>query len=1258
MSTRYAFLVSFSRVALLLLLAAAPVSGEDWPTWRHDTARSGSTEEQLPADLSLNWARQLPAPAAAWPARQGKVAFDRSYNSVAAGGRLFVASMVEDALIALDLASGNELWRFETDGPVRFAPAVVGQHVLFGSDDGYLYNVDASSGSLRWRFQGAPGRRKVWGNRRMISMWPVRGAPVVVDGVVYFTAGFWPFMGVFVHAVDEDTGRPVWTNSGTGSTYQTQQHNSAAFAGVAPQGYLVNTDQWVLVPGGQTVPAAFQKSDGRLVYFRPQDRTLGNDGGGYRVVAGADWFSNSGRLYRLEDGQPLVRVGREDSDPTGSWSIDGSELVQWGATLVSETRTTKTRAGKTQTVTESRLAEQFRCALPNGVGRIVLRAGTALVTTDGARRLSLMTCPTRERPDCRIEWNTELDAPLWDAIVCDGRLIATDDRGKIYCFASDDERPGIADHPIGSDAPAVSTPGPPSSEEGQILDLANRSAGLVLLGSLSQTSSGLHEDFIVRMADAIDGPLIISEPNAARRTALRTTFRRRGIGCQHASFLSEGLSEAELPPYISSFLCIRVQTRDLPRLGDRLPKLLRSLRPYGGVAVIRVRPENQAAVRAVCGDAESLQWDSFEWGLVAQRSGPLPGAGSWTHQTGNSGNTLVSSDERVTTPLGLLWFGGESNEEVLPRHGHGPTPQVVGGRLFIEGPNMLRAVDVYTGLRLWQRSFPGFGAVYDRTTHQPGAGAIGGNFCCTDDGVYLIRKRECLWLDPATGRTMATWKLTRPGQPEAEWLNYVSVCGDRLIVGTDPTPAITLAAKPSAEGVEIPRSEGSRRLWVLNRHDGKVLWHRDAQFNYRHNAIAAGRGLLFCVDRMSPQRAVLLQRRGEKLDGPTALCAYDLDDGREVWRNETAAFGTWLAFEEQSGMLLEGGSPSRDRAKDEKGTRMAVFRGATGQPVWDRQLSYKGPPLLYPDKIITQGAAYDLENGRPLTVRRPVTGEPMAWQFSRNYGCDTPIGCRNLLLFRSAAAGYFDMTHGGGTGNFGGFRSSCTSNLIVADGVLSAPDYTRTCTCSYQNRCSLALVPMPGVERWTFYSVPPSQRPVQNLGLNFGAPGDRWAEDGTYWVDFPSVGGKSPDVAVEVDGPAVAYRHRHESLVDAQPAWVFASGLSGARSIGVQLAPSETDGDRSRMYHVRLYVRVEADGDTRRAIPTFSVQGQPSTGRRTARRSGASVIEYAEVEASDRLTIEWEPAKPEQVTSGIEICGLEVRMVDHGADGRPAGITD
>ena len=147
----------------------------------------------------------------------------------------------------------------------------------------------------------------------------------------------------------------------------------------------------------------------------------------------------------------------------------------------------------------------------------------------------------------------------------------------------------------------------------------------------------------------------------------------------------------------------------------------------------------------------------------------------------------------------------------------------------------------------------------------------------------------------------------------------------------------------------------------------------------------------------------------------------------------------------------------------------------------------------------------------------PLSGEPVEWTWSRNYGCNTPLASEHLLTFRSGAAGYFDFCNDGGTGNFGGFRSSCSNNLIVAGGLLNAPDYTRTCVCSYQNQTSLALIHMPEVETWTSFGAQTPKQPVRRVGINLGAPGDRKADDGTLWLEYPSVGGSSPTVPITIE---------------------------------------------------------------------------------------------------------------------------------------------
>ena len=56
-------------------------------------------------------------------------------------------------------------------------------------------------------------------------------------------------------------------NDSTGSQYIKQPHSAPSFAGVAPQGALVATATELIVPGGRSVPAVFNRSDGELRYF-------------------------------------------------------------------------------------------------------------------------------------------------------------------------------------------------------------------------------------------------------------------------------------------------------------------------------------------------------------------------------------------------------------------------------------------------------------------------------------------------------------------------------------------------------------------------------------------------------------------------------------------------------------------------------------------------------------------------------------------------------------------------------------------------------------------------------------------------------------------------------------------------------------------------------------------------------------------------------------------------------------------------------
>lgn len=147
---------------------------EDWPTYRHDIGRSGATRSPV-----------SPALRECWQARVG----GRLSAPTVAGGQLFVVSIDEHTLYALDAATGKRAWCFVAGGRIDSPPTFHRGMLLFGSSDGYVYALRATDGALAWRFRGAPIDRRIMAWEQIESVWPVHGSVLVRDGALYATAG-------------------------------------------------------------------------------------------------------------------------------------------------------------------------------------------------------------------------------------------------------------------------------------------------------------------------------------------------------------------------------------------------------------------------------------------------------------------------------------------------------------------------------------------------------------------------------------------------------------------------------------------------------------------------------------------------------------------------------------------------------------------------------------------------------------------------------------------------------------------------------------------------------------------------------------------------------------------------------------------------------------------------------------------------------------------------------------------------------------
>jgi outer membrane protein assembly factor BamB len=1216
--------------------------------WRYDASRSAASPGQLPAKLHLQWVRELDKPIPAWGKEQYKLQFDRSYEPVVMGKQIFIPSMVSDKVTAYDTNTGKENWRFYCDGPVRFAPIAWKNKVYFVSDDGHLYCLDAEQGELIWRFRLEPSQRKILGNGRLISAWPARGAPVLYDGKIYCAASIWPFMGIFIYSLDADTGSVVWENSGSGSMYIQQQHNSGAFAGVAPQGYMATSEEKLLITS-RTVPACYDRKTGRFLYYHLSERHYGKHVGGYDVSVFKDFFFNNGIMYHLRDGTGIAKTAASVMTDQGVIAFDkNGDLVAYRPVTARNTKSEKDKS-------PVKGRQMWRLKTEPALDKIYIKAGTRLYGSNSEGIIAAVDIPAKNRRG-RISWQYNIGEKVWNMLAADRKLFVITEKGSIYCFAEERVWPNLY-HINRRELPKAGTR---RQKKARRILLKNPGSGGYCLWLGIRDRKLLKE--ILRQSDM---NIIVVESEVDKVASLRRELDEAGLYGSRASVISGDITTIQAPPYIANMIVVENPDAAGGKKGKIFAeKLFHSLRPYGGVAWLQADKEQQLSFYRQLAESElkGSRIEGLNDAILLKRHGALPDSSDFSHQYGDVANT-VFSDDNLKLPLGLLWFGDDSDfNDVLPRHGHGPPEQVVEGRLFIQGIDSISARDVYTGRTLWKKNFKNantFGIYYDSSykhdfrdlsynqLHIPGANVRGTNFVATKEHVYILEGAQCHVLNAATGESIRTLSLPASnGESPKKW-GYIGIFKDYLISGLDFAryPALLDPnEKVLGKWPAFLDKSASKKIMVMNRHTGRVLWTIDANHGFIHNAIVAGNDKIFCLDGIPPSTRKMAEKRNIDLRPRYRLLALDIGSGEKIWENTNNVFGTWLGYSTQYDILLQAYRKSRDMVW-EPGDRMAIYHGRTGKVIWDKKIDYSGPCILAGDRIITQESAYSLLTGSQQTRKHPLTEEPVPWKYSRNYGCDTPTASRNLLTFRSAAAGYLDLAADGGTGNFGGFKSGCTSNLVVANGVLNAPEYTRTCTCSYQNQTSLAMVEMPEIENWTFNSIEKSKAVIKRVGINFGAPGDRKADNGTLWLDYPSLGGTSPTLDVKIKPKKPTWFRRHSALLKGSNLkWVEASGARGITSVSVKMVSGGGRNKEDKPYTVRLHF-IEPDNiQPGRRLFDVALQGKTVLKdldiiKETQSSDVGLMKEFTQVNISDTLTVSLKAAADdfETIISGIEI---------------------
>ncbi len=1290
--------------AMVVVAASAVAHAEDWPTYRFDSARSGVTTEQVKPPLTQCWVyqpRHAPKPAWGEPnprpvggwyglTEQRRMHFDDAFHVAVSGGAVYFGSSADGKVYALDAQTGKQRWSTRTGGPVRLAPSVWQDKVYVGSDDGYVYCLGGSDGGEQWKFRAAPSDQKVLGSGDMVSMWPVRTSILVEDGVAYFGAGIFPAEGVYMYAVGAEDGKLLWCNDTCGEVPQSR---------ISPQGYLLASGDRLFAPLGRVSPAAFDRNDGRLLYEAYVEHIIG---GSYATLAGDKLFTGTEQLIGYDQashrsrsswfwGHQLVvtpevfyaATGREvfavTRETYGAASLRRKGLLDRKRDLNTQIR----RTNKAQTEqlkklqaqmdalneqlkkTEAEMAAGERWRVPSDCDETMILAGDVLFAGGMGKVMAIdVTSGT-------LLWTGQVEGKARGLAVADEKLLVSSDTGAIYCFGPQgSEALGVVKRPISSSPfPRDEMTSAYEAAAERIVRTTGIKRGYCLV--LGCGTGRLAFELAKRTELKICG----IEPDQKKAEAAREALDAAGLYGARVFDHHADLSQVPFSDYFAN-LVVSEDALVSGQMPGSAKEAFRMLKPLGGTICIgqpaaaagKVKPIQEAAMRQWLTDAgiDKGQVSTQDGVWLDFRRGPLPGAGSWTHQYADPGNTTCSDDQLIRCPLGVLWFGGPGPGQMAERHRRAAAPLAIGGRLFVlgegladrigAGENVIRAYDAYNGLKLWERRIRG--ALRVSVTHDAG------NSAANADSLFVAVDDKCVCLDAATGETKFTYEMPPAADGGKRRWGYVAVVGDVLY------------------GSRTVSGRTGECIFALDLADGKLRWKHEAKA-IAQGSIAIGDGRLYFaapgvteqqreealapqikeLHRMSEAERTALLKRVEAAV-VFRVVALDAAAGTKQWEKPVEVTGAsggsyWCSLGSICsrdtlvlfGVFLDGHYWRQFFDGQFESRRVVALSGANGDLRWQKNIGYRVRPIVIGDTLHAEPWAYDLRTGKQKTRINPVTGREEIWQFARpGHHCGCPAASPHTLLFRSYNLGWYDLENDYGTQHFGAQRPGCWINFIPANGVLMYPEASSGCMCPFANTCSVVFKSREENRQWAYFSHPGSTTPVKRLALNLGAPGDQRDPSGSLWFGYPRPGGS---LVLQLKAglaffPGWSYFKHDPARLEIEGTdrpWVFRSGVSGLRQCTVPVAEP---GDGKARYTVRLaFAELEHEAAGKRVFD-IKVQGQIvvegfDVFKEAGGKNIAIVEEFKGIDAEDKLTVEFvakvaNPASDQlPILQGIEV---------------------
>jgi outer membrane protein assembly factor BamB len=1053
-------------ISALLFICTATIicdtlHAADWPAYRADTQRSGISGETLQLPLKPQWIHKpAHAPQPAWPEMPAhndywhKVhgltptnTYDRAFHTVIVDNKLYFGSSADDSLYCLDTFTGKIIWSFTAQAPIRLAPAVAMQKIYLGSDDGCLYCLNAKDGKLLWKYKTTPNEQ-LCGNGRMISPFPVRSGIIVDDEIVYATCGLFPNKGVYLCAVEAQTGNEI---------FKTQTD-------ISPQGYMLATPSHLFIPTDRTAPQVFDKATGEKIGPFGAGGTFAvvlndmllsgpNERGQITVnnPASRETIVSTPGLRVIAKG-PMVYIMKKDSLSALDRKsyIDLSTKIRAIEKIKANQRSPQQKAqlAELRTERDKCLKWETPCSAPYSL----IMAGPHLIA--GAENKIYIY----DAADGKELWAAQTDGKVYSLAVSNARLFAATDKGAIHCFG------------VGPATAAVITPAkiPSPYLTASDSDIYARTAKRILKdcdlkkGYCLVLGAG-NGRLAYEIAKRSDFHIIAVEPDTQKADRAREMLAQAQLYGPRIVIHNRSLDKLPYPKYFAN-LIISEQTLDTAQITTPPEELFRMLRPCGGILALaypaRLKDKDYLTKWAKNSIPDfNVSRDGNLIYAFAKRA-PLEGQGQWTHMYADPANTACSNDTLVRGPVDLQWFGRPGPREMIDRHHRNVPPLYKNGRLFVPGDSVVFAVDAYNGTVQWETRVP--------NSRRLGVFLDSSNMVVDDNYLYIAAQDKCRLFNVDTGQAAVTHKMPQLiKNTQCHW-SYLAHSANILFgsaTNKDSSYTETSWDADNALWYHDMKVVTSRYIFAMNPKTGKTLW-KFRQGLILNPTITIGPGRMYFVETTSQKAMVdTLGRIPIKTlfdGGEQNLVALDIKTGKLIYRKklDVSNFEEPVFLNYADGVLLLSGSKL---VGNDIIYHVDAFNADNAQRIWNINHNaelpadgahgeYNRHPTIIGDTAYVWPYAYNLKTGKKIEE----------WKFDRRgHGCGGVSASAYGLFWRGQNPWMYDLSPNGGPIRLTQVtRPGCWINIIPAGGMILIPEASSGCTCDYSVQTSLAFVPI------------------------------------------------------------------------------------------------------------------------------------------------------------------------------------------------------